>query len=561
MKTQRNRGRNAPRFTSNVLTDVFGNLARDLSLHESGNVILARKSLGDGDIPSFLRQVDSWAEQQYSSSSEHFAWNQLACLLKKFPFQHPLLDPEEAAMKKFYAAEHRCRRTNQKFALLSAARKLPDAACFLHSMRRWILKLIGCKPNYSSIWSSCDFGPGASVGTSGTLTHSGRKIQVSPWTVTPGCLPFAKAALSVNSLLWEHLMGVPYSVNYFEFSELVHNKVVLTRANNIICVPKTAKVHRTIAVEPLLNGFVQKGIDRFLRKKLRRVGIDLSDQSWNQHFAKLGSEEVSNPFSTIDLSMASDSLATEVVRNLLPPDWFAFLDACRSRYYASGTDSEVRYEKFASMGNGFCFPLESLIFAAVVHSVYEETGDLAFKVYGDDIVVRQSSALLVIERLRYLGFRVNTDKTFIHGPFRESCGADYFRGENVRPYYIDEKPNNWVDIFKWMNGLRRLVGEESHSWYGLLESVPAYWRLFRPQDGPDDAITTTLDRFMGSRVASWDRPTSSWRWKKVAVKPLVDAAGYSPACQMYGLLRGSRSIEYQVAFTHRRKTVTRVTLS
>jgi hypothetical protein len=31
---------------------------------------------------------------------------------------------------------------------------------------------------------------------------------------------------------------------------------------------------------------------------------------------------------------------------------------------------------------------------------------------------------------------VNEEKSFSKGPFRESCGSDYFEGHNVRPYFV-----------------------------------------------------------------------------------------------------------------------------
>ena len=116
-------------------------------------------------------------------------------------------------------------------------------------------------------------------------------------------------------------------------------------------------------MEPLLNGFVQKGTDLEMRRLLRKVGIDLSDQSHNQRLAKRGSEGGFNPYCTIDLSAASDSLSYEVVKSFLPAEWFEYLCDIRApRFLLAGADHTERYEKFCSMGNGFCFPLQTLLF-------------------------------------------------------------------------------------------------------------------------------------------------------------------------------------------------------
>jgi hypothetical protein len=53
------------------------------------------------------------------------------------------------------------------------------------------------------------------------------------------------------------------------------------------------------------------------------------------------------------------------------------------------------------------------------------------RVYGDDIIVPTHNALTVIEVLEAFGFKVNTNKSFWTGKFRESCGAEYYDGHNV----------------------------------------------------------------------------------------------------------------------------------
>jgi hypothetical protein len=354
--------------------------------------------------------------------------------------------------------------------------------------------------------------------------------------------------------IWELLLGSPVCFDRDLFAEAFDRRVVLTNANKIHMVPKTAKTHRSIAIEPLLNGYVQKGIDQYLRRRLKRYwSMDLADQSRNQLLAQLGSEGGSNPFATIDLASASDSISIEVVRELLPPDWFLLLNATRSTHCQVG-DTELRYEKFASMGNGFCFPLETLIFASIVHSVYAETGDRGYAVYGDDIIVRQSAALLVIERLHYLGFRVNVEKTFIHGPFRESCGADFFEGENIRPYYLDQAPLTWPAVYGLLNGLRRIGA--SQTWTRVLAGVPPRRRLYRPCEGPDTCITVDFDVFMTSPYARWDRDTHRWSYRELLSVAVLDNGDFSPPVQMYGALRGSPSQDGSVVFALRRKTRT-----
>lgn len=540
-----------------VAIQLFRHLAMDLGLEKNDHVQHAVGLLTAQKYKSFLSFTDSWAKQTHGSAAEHFAWNQLACLLKKYPFVDDTIDPAATAMKKFFKAEHVCKRVNLRFSLRRKrkGKSLPYES-YLHSARRWIQQVIGVAPNYSKIWDMCDFGPGASVGVSGSLTHTARKLS-EKWTCTPLAVPYAMAAMIGDHHIWELLTEYPICYSKELFDSSFSEKLLCVSGNKIITVPKTALVDRTIAIEPSLNGFLQKGVDVYMRRKLARHGIDLSDQSRNQRLAKLGSEGGFNPLCTIDLSSASDTISTELVKELLPADWFSFLNDLRSHKYESN-GQHVRYEKFTSMGNGFCFPLETLIFASIVHSVYEVTGDSVSAVYGDDIIVQQSSALLVLEILKYCGFTANVDKTFIHGPFRESCGADYFGGVNVRPYYLDSLPKNWADYFGILNGLRNVLQlDTSHSWDGIYSLIPEHKRFVRPFEGPDTAITVPLDIFMTSRFSKWHIHEQRWTWRELLFTPVSDTRRYSSAIEMYGVTRGASSRKYSVDYTHRRKTITR----
>jgi len=74
------------------------------------------------------------------------------------------------------------------------------------------------------------------------------------------------------------------------------------------------------------------------------------------------------------------------------------------------------------MGNGFTFPLETLIFWALTRAVCGSTATVS--AYGDDIICPSDRAEDVIAVLTEVGFSVNLEKSFWNGPFRESCGSD-----------------------------------------------------------------------------------------------------------------------------------------
>lgn len=517
---------------------LFSAMAYDLKVERSEEYLKAYSLLCAGKYLSFLSTLDEWTSQLYESiGSERYRLHQLAALLSKYPFEDPEIDRDKVALSKFSKAERKCARMNKKFRL----RRKTVEPSHMQYMRDFIISVIGYKPNLQAIFECCDFGPGSNVGVHGSDVSVLNKLD--KLTVTPAAKPVAEAALTHNKHYMDYLFSdtVMCSDGAIGYTPKTP-QVQMVQYNKIVCVPKNAKTHRTIAIEPSLNGFIQKGVDLTLRRSLFRIGVDLSRQDINQHLAYLGSRD--NSYATIDLSSASDSISIELVKELLPPDWFAFLNCIRSPSYMLPDGSIKRYEKFCSMGNGFCFPLETLIFRAACGYAMSRTyltNDTQCHVYGDDIIVPKESALLVIDVLRDLGFRTNAEKTFIWGPFRESCGADYFNGKNVRPIYVKRVLKKNHDTYPLLNSLRRMNYNET--WQRVFDQLPASKRLVRPYPREDDtAITVDLDTFMASKFARWNRGIQAWTWKRVVSRP---RAGRKPATAeevMIGKLRGDLSL-------------------
>lgn len=522
------------------------------------------------DFETLLSWADSYGGALHPTAATAFAASQLVALIKKYPFPAPSLKPKafERAIGKFLLAEARCRRYNLKFrgnSLYSTFHLGSD----LDRLKRWIAYVLGESPELSaiydggliSVYGECNFGPGASIGVHGRSTNLARKLLSEKWTCTPSALPYAVAAMTHDHHIYELLLRRRdgfVDMDPLRLRDAIVAKTQLVHFNKIVTVPKTTLVDRTIAVEPLLNGYLQKGIDNYMRRLLKRVGVDLSDQSRNQLLAKAGSHSGQNdPFVTIDLSLASDSVSSGLVRALLPPDWYHFLDAIRSpAFKLPGSDLAVRYEKFVSMGNGFCFPLETLIFASVC-SLYSKPAD--FSVYGDDIVVRQSVAGRVIKTLWALGFRHNPDKTFLQGDFRESCGADWFAGVEIRPLTLDYEFDSLNSLIKFHNmSLSKpfwsLFFAEVREF--IRDLVPLELRLQRPYKGVVyGAFEVPLDMFQASPFSSWDRDIQAWGWYELVLKGVPDRGvsrhdGF-PTVLAMAAVRGSLS---SLPFAQRRMT-------
>lgn len=524
MNTPRSRERKARKVTPTIdPKDLFSAMAYDLGLSTHPEYLKGLALLANQKYLGFLQVLDEMTAQTYQSVGDvRYRLHQLAALLQKYPFDDERIDREAVALEKFRRSEHACRRMNQKLR----ARRYRVEPAHMQYMRDFISSVIGLEPDYDRIFDACDFGPGASVGVHGADTSVLNKLDVL--TCTPAAAPVALSALQRNyhyaSYILQHgggqseLCQVPLrAVPPYRIPD---DRVEHVQYNKITCVPKNAKTHRTIAIEPSLNGFLQKGVDVFLRRRLLRIGVDLSNQALNQALARLGS--IGRGYATIDLSAASDSISIQLVKELLPPGWFSFLDLIRSPSYRLPDGKCARYEKFCSMGNGFCFPLETLIFYAASSYAMSVTADArfhTFAVYGDDIIVPQGSALLLLEVLRDLGFRHNVDKTFIHGGFRESCGADFFFGENVRPVYVKEPLKTMgIPTYAFLNELRRR--KMLRTWQCVFDAIPGSNRYLRPYHREDNsAITVPLDVFLSSRHAKWCRDTCRWTWKGITVQP------------------------------------------
>lgn len=514
--------------------------------------------------------ADSLSEQSYSDATTHFVANQFSLLIRKYPWSadQVKLDPLANCTRTFLRSERKCTLMNRKFFLYDNFRSPYEYQ--LSKVRAVIRYIIGNSPDIESILDESDFSAGASIGVHGNATHLSGKLLNKKWTCTPGASVYAYWAMMKNHHIRELLSECRDNLVCLDdehAKSMFKSKVHLLSYNKISFVPKTAKTHRAIAVEPLLNGFVQKGADVSLRKMLKRIGIDLNDQSKNQELARLGSlEDSDTSFVTIDLKSASDSISIGLVKSILPSEWYEFLNSIRSKQYELG-GKVFTYSKFCSMGNGFCFPLESLIFTACCVASGCGRPGTDFSVYGDDLVVRKQHASKLISLLKVCGFAVNVQKTFLQGPFRESCGADWFQGKDVRPYTLDHSLNTIESLFKFLNLTRRsriatdfFAGVEKV----VLTFIPEAFHFWRPFKGnPDSGIDSYGSEHMTSRNAFFDRRRRVWVVTELRHVPVPDRYANSTrnrhsSVDMYALLRGAPSRGYRVEYAFRRKTRTTI---
>lgn len=405
---------------------------------------------------------------------DFFRINQIASFLKKFPFQGNKKETKKKAIEKFIAAEHSCSLYNSENyrAFEALSEKHPDFLGVIEEVRQDIEDLIGDAPSFTSVCHGAKHGPGVSLGDlyKGGKTTSFYKWSNLPYSCTTAARPHAIEAIS-NDARWygalddwyRRKMKIPFTAP-INVSDFWDNVLETKEDSKITSVPKNYQTDRTIAIEPLLNVYLQLGVDSIIRTRLKRWGVDLNSQQKNQKLAKEGSE--TDKLATVDLSAASDMVSLKICELLLPPGWMNLLLDLRCR---SGIlDGEViQFSKISSMGNGFTFALESLIFAALARCAIRRTRSSdTCAVYGDDIIVATTAYPYLKTLLELSGFKVNVDKTFTHGPFRESCGVDTFMGHNVRPVYLKQQLNTIPALIYLHN--RLFASEAGLNWgYGL----------------------------------------------------------------------------------------------
>jgi hypothetical protein len=416
-------------------------------------------------------------------------------LYSKYDDGKPSDEKDRETWKRFHAAETLCRSTNQSFRSFGT---FSDP--FWVKVRARIRDALG-----SFDWDECSkgfaFGPGATTRLTRAEAHAAYKYSGIPES-TSGNADLARCVIRTVPL-WEQSVRVCAG----DSGDLVN----LVPGNSIITVPKSYKTDRCIAKEPCMNIYIQKGIGRVLRNRLLRVGVNLNDQTLNQRAALIGSYNGS--LATIDLSMASDTLAFELVSYLLPNDWWWACEQARSPVGTLPSGEVIHYQKFSSMGNGYTFELESLIFWAIAQTVccrYVNERESKVRVYGDDLVVPTEFAQELLGRLSQAGFKPNEGKTFTSGPYRESCGKHYFQGDDITPFYV-RKPVEKLDrLFLVHNNLKRWSDRTGVPCVEPLKTLrnlaPATWREPRIPDGfGDGAFIGAVDELsLNSHPYGWE---------------------------------------------------------
>lgn len=286
-------------------------------------------------------------------------------------------------------------------------------------------------------------------------------------------------------------------------------------------VPKTYKTFRTICMEPIPYMWMQQAVRLWLEEAiaLGPLGrhVRLANQEHNQNLARLGS--IHRTYDTIDLSSASDSIAWTLVRLLFPAKVLRHLLATRTDSVTIGDVLRMEVQKFAPMGSAVCFPIQSIIFSSVViyvslcktynvdfrnhmwlnnvdveamyNTVYPQrprknhNDYVPFSCYGDDIITDSRLTGEVIDALIELGFDINRDKSFVgkDTSFRESCGKEYFNGNDVSPMKLKLKTITKSMKIDALGGLIDQINQAYNEGYSNMRRALISVALYHPIEG------------------------------------------------------------------------------
>lgn len=349
-------------------------------------------------------------------------------MLRKNPNLPIEIDRRKVAKSKWFAAEKQCADTNERLNLYSHGLIQPmdrEVNDIITKAQNIIAKWLGPLTAHTldTVESEMRFGPGVTSAVRGRFATESKKYM---------------ADNHVSDRL------APLMARYF-----TPGKAVEIRNHAAVAfVPKDATTDRAIAIEPHWNSFAQLGIGATIRRKLRRIGIDLDTQAdVNRQLAGQAQEL---GLATIDLASASDTISREVVWLLLPDDWATLLDTARTDSVTLD-GAVIELQKFSSMGNGFTFELESLLFTALIRAI-----EWTYASFGDDIIISRKNAPLLIRTLNFLGFECNMKKSFLEGRFFESCGHDFYDGTMIRPFYLKGPSHDFpLSVVRTGNKIRR----------------------------------------------------------------------------------------------------------
>lgn len=391
---------------------------------------------------------------------DHYSFKvvyQMETLFKRYRFKHDLYSDNELlelTYGKFRATQDRISAPIAESPIVDLVyKKAADI----------ISKALGSYDIYEH-FNSCCFGKRAAVGLPRRNSYLDERIR--NLTGSQDHIEWFKNYLNYDETLRSAIYQVPFVAKYMACDVL-----------GMTVVPKNHKSLRTILANTVIGGFYTAGLGAMFERRLRSLGIDIRFQQ-NKHRFWIKKYSKSLTHVTADLSAASDSFTDEHLRRLLPRDWYqAVVYGAVRKVDCNGEIIDLK--SIILMGLGHTFPLQTLLFYALLRAVKELLGCSGrISVFGDDLIYPTSMHKQVRKLFELTNFQLNDDKTFVEHPFRESCGEDFHSGVNVRPFSPEGATEDIkapavyeAHLYKVINGLlRRWSADEIPITYRFLIS-------------------------------------------------------------------------------------------
>jgi len=258
-----------------------------------------------------------------------------------------------------------------------------------------------------------------------------------------------------------------------------NNECKVKYVGRLMCVPKDISNFRTVMPEEVARQFVgyaytianlrslkhekqpyamlyNKVCEQFnihdelaTVENLRFGAIDVTNQDRNRLAALIGS--VTDQLATMDLSSASDTISIELCKRIMPKPEFDLLMAIRAKHIEIG-DKTIKSNIMFTMGFSTTFITECKIYTAAARVAVKlswpfapDSSKLFFKTinralascfsFGDDVILPSFAADAYRMVCENLGFKLNVEKSYSEGPYRESCGKEYYYGKDITVDY------------------------------------------------------------------------------------------------------------------------------
>lgn len=362
------------------------------------------------------------------------------------------------AIDTFLETEHACKLVNRqmRYVTQNFGLAVSDVA-FIDLLDRWKEKISYVMGRLPRVLEPA-FSGGASTSTTKLYSTILDKMSTAP------------RRYAHSSEVTDHIL---YGSGWGKVVHESGNYPTTDDSNQYFTVPKNGLTDRSCCKEATWNMACQLSVGRHLRARLMKtLNIDLNHGA-ELHKIRAREGSIFDDVATIDLSSASDRWARDLVRYLVPWDWCGLLNTLRATHTSFG-GKRLYLEKFSSMGNGFTFELETVLFVTLALTVQQDTGIMGeILCYGDDLIVPAGMAPALCAALTRVGHKVNLKKSHLSGPFRESCGGDYFHGSMVNTVKLEtipEAPQHWISF---ANNLRRVAAGRKDYWALVLP----VWRL------------------------------------------------------------------------------------